>query len=273
MMINRIKQCGTALMAVVLVLLFFAPMTMQGQKSQDGNMAKAAPWLDKDAKNKLNEIEKWQQWEAGYKEAKIKLKNLNDSIQRLEKERQLRVKMRNSTREKLATMLQQTLNNQSYAQYDLKILLLQKSHYGTEEIEQQATALLICREAEKVLNDKYHKGNVEKAMKKVEMVRNTIPLEVINNISRRLNKYETMNTDLKNALTFADTMMNTLSPTATKNTKKQYLKQFFKEVEERIDTEMLNPKEYPYLYKVLMEALNAKMSDPNSDIQSFINKL
>ena len=173
----------------------------------------------------------------------------------------------------MADNVKRRSDNEMYNSYDTVTLLLHQGHLGDNAAERRMDALLACHRAEALLSRRFNKGAVEKARKEIEDSKDVVP-DVYDKLNDRLSKYEAVNAALKTSLINAAKGCPKQDEDLSSYAIEDYGKEFFNAVmNEDIKRLIVEPSSYPYLYDALMEALEAKMNDPRSDISKIIDRL
>ena len=272
---NRtIFQLG--LLAAVLLALSTSLSAQPSQKDME-KMLKSAPWLDKESQKELETIYGWGKIQAQIDDSLAAIEKLaRDSI-RMERAKDSLSQRQKwlQTQLKNMTIVDKRRNPQislMYRQYDTMVLICNQGRYGDSIIERQQKALLQCHRAENVLNHRYDKGDVEKAQKMMADEKKYVP-EVAKDIENRLNRYEALTDNLRDALTRANKIRPEVDPTRADSRKIAYTKDFFEELGKYIDPVLVSPQGYPYLYGILSKAITEKIKDPSTDIKELIDQL
>lgn len=253
-----IKLAATAMMS-------FLPTLMHGQS-----------WLDETSSEKLQAIAERQEMEKKYNESVAEKESLQDTVNLYaRRETDLSDKLKEQ-QEQLSGLYSDIKGREKgmYTQYDIVILTL---HQGLcdPNIERIQQALLVCHNAEKVLSERYDKGNVDKARRQLSTVKGYVP-ELYKDIECRLAKYGEMTNQLRNTLRVANSDRSIRpepDPERAPNATKKYQKRFFEKLEKEIYQELKEPDAFPFLYEIMTEAMGAIMDDPSNDLQKTINKL
>lgn len=118
-------------------------------------------------------------------------------------------------------------------------------------------------QAEAVLNRRYNADDVQQALKN---------LDATTDVARRLAQYEAMTNQLRNVLLDSDQDDLKRRAYASEESKKEYLEGVFYKIQNGLPPTLFTSEAYPYLYKVLNEALDAKVEDTRFSFRDIINE-
>lgn len=118
-------------------------------------------------------------------------------------------------------------------------------------------------QAEAILTRRYNANDVQQALRN---------LDPTTDIAKRLTQYEAMTNQLKKVLLESDKDVTKRRSYVSETGKEEYLKSVFGRIQNGLPSAFFAPEAYPYLCKVLNEALDTKMEDTCYDFSDIINE-
>lgn len=268
-------------MAITMVCMVVFPIWLHGQdtpkeKASDGKYEWTETKL-KDAGKHLKEVNDWQAAINEYEMEEAERVRLETEAGKKEAERD-----RMDGQLKEAQRMIQSLCSEKkerdwfkkmYAQYDTTLLLQVKGHFGDEKSEKVVEELMACHRAEALLSFPYNAARVTKASEVLKSMEKEGKAGLNQNIASRLDQYKEMTDNLREILLEAQEAIKLSAKGASSLLKNQDRETFCNTIASKLDPSLFDSQSFPYLYGVLMEALETKMDDPSNKIDNIINKL
>lgn len=244
------------------IFLFITSMVSHGQDMELKGRVKALIWLDEGSKNDLQQI-------IAYLEIKTKQDSLQSELDSLKKKicRDSLKKVDLSTRQdEKQKLLDEYLNVITSEQMtDISVLELHRRICPDSVSDNRYRGILL---GERFLADRFNAESREEALDGLK----DIDPSIVGTLIRRIEQYESMTNSLRETLEKGNEKKPEVNPERNKSSVERYQKLFFDELDS-LNPILLVPDEYPYLYGILMKAIEEKIKDPSNDIKEWIEKL
>lgn len=262
---------------------------------QDASKEKASEgkyeWNVKELKEAGEHLEEMNAWQAAINEYERE-ESERERLDRIASETESQRDKLQDQLSKVQGMLQDLCSDRTerdwfkrmYERYDTTLLIQLKGHFGNEESEQIVDDLLACHRAEALLSVPYDEARVIRASKKLHEMEGNDKAGLNYSIASQLDRYREMTANLRDVLLAAknDEVVKKAEqePNSSSVLIERARESFFRVIEGKEDgiqvklaPSLLDPKVYPYLYGILMEAMETKYADPGKKIDDLIEKL